>query len=445
VRLTLSRLPLELAVAVVICLTLVDVALGSNWSIDVRRVAGPLRWVLLAALAVLALAWALSRGSRRGSVALVLGAALVGLAGLSALWSVDPRLSVARCVAFGTVLVAAGAIALAARGDRRAARTVLLAVLAGAVAVALAGLAILVVDYGSAVQEATLSTGARYRGLGQSPNTVVMLFAVAMPIAVALGLRAGRNGRIAAGLALALLAGSIVASGSRGALLAGFVASAVPALVHFRTLRARLVVVAVAGAALAVGLALTTIPDPNPNYRKSAVSSTIPCTPNDAQCSLRLEDEIGRPTGFEAPKGRSIFGSSGRLDAWRGALREGAERPGVGFGFGTESKAFTDRYYTFQGGVPENSYIGMFLQLGAVGFLLLVGLAVALLVAAVRAVRTSDSESRGVAAACAAILLVGLGLALFQSYLYAAGNTATLSVWLGAFLVTAFAAKGATS
>lgn len=437
----LRRLPLERAVGVVIVLTLVDVACGSNWSIDVRAIAGPLRWMLLAALAGLAVVWAWAQGSRPRSPAFALGAALAGVAGVSALWSVDPRLTVGRCIAFGTVLVAAGAVALAAGGDRGAARTVLLAVLAGAVAVALAGLAILAVDHGSAVQEATLSTGARYRGLGQSPNTVVMLFAVAMPIAVALALRAGRRGRIGAGLALALLAGSIVASGSRAAVLAGFAASAVPPLVALRTVRQRAAVVAAAGAALALGLALTTIPDPNPGYRKSAVVSTIPCTKNDAQCFLRLEDEIGRPTGFEQPKGRSILGSSGRFDAWRGALRQGAERPAAGFGFGTESKAFTDRFYEFQGGVPENSYIGIFLQLGAVGLVLLVALAVALLAAAARALRTADAELRAVAAACTAILLVGLGLALFQSYLYAAGNTATLSVWLGAFLVTALAAK----
>ena len=48
-----------------------------------------------------------------------------------------------------------------------------------------------------------------------------------------------------------------------------------------------------------------------------------------------------------------------------------------------------------------------------------------------------------------ALLLLGLlihrGRAFFQSYLYAAGNTATLSVWIGAFLVTALGTRQAAA
>lgn len=447
---TLRRLPLEGAVRLAIVVTVLDVAFGSNWSPDVRAVAGPLRWPLLAGLALLALAYAWSRARVVAGPARVaaygFGAAFLALALASALWSVEPRLTVARCVAFGTVLAVAAALAAAVSGDRGATGRILLAVLGGAVAVALAGLAVLAVDPGEAVQEATSSTAARFRGIGQNPNTVSMLFAIGMPIATWLLLRERGARRLAAAAVLVLLAGSIVASGSRGALLAGVLAAAVPAAASVRGTRAVLGVAAAAALVLTAGLLLAAIPDPNPNYNRSASDSTTRCTRNDAQCFLRLEDELGRPPDgrYEPPKGRSVLGSSGRRDAWESAARRGAQRPVAGFGFATESRAFVDRLYSFQGGVPENSFIGVFLQLGVLGAALLVGLLGSLLAAAARALRTVERDARPLAAACAAVLLAGLALALTQSYLYAAGNTATLSMWICAFLVTSLQAGRAT-
>ena len=429
-----------------IVVTVLDVAFGSNWSPDVRAVAGPLRWLVLAGLCVLSLAYAWSRltslRARPRLTAYGFAAALLSLALVSTLWSIDPRLTVARCVAFGTLLLAAGALAVAVAGDREAAGEILVAVLGGAVVVALAGLVALAVNPGEAVQEATSSTAARFRGIGQNPNTVSMLLAVGMPIATWLLLRERGARRLVAAGALALLAGSIVASGSRAALVAGFAASAAPALASARGSRAVAATVATASLGLAVGLAVTTLPDPNPNYGRSTSDYATPCTRNDAQCYLRLEDEVGRPPGgrYEPPKSRSLLGSSGRRDAWASGLERGAERPVAGFGFATESRAFVDRIYSFQGGVPENSFIGIFLQLGVLGTVFLGGLALSLLGAAAQALRMRDRDDRPLAAACAAVLLAGLGLALFQSYLYAAGNTATLSVWICAFLLTALAA-----
>ena len=71
---------------------------------------------------------------------------------------------------------------------------------------------------------------------------------------------------------------------------------------------------------------------------------------------------------------RTLTGSSGRTEAWRGALGLAADRPLVGYGFGTEDRTFVDRYVFFNSNVPENSYIGILLQLGLVGLLLLLAL-----------------------------------------------------------------------
>ena len=45
--------------------------------------------------------------------------------------------------------------------------------------------------------------------------------------------------------------------------------------------------------------------------------------------------------------------SSGRTQAWRGAIGQAEQRPVVGYGFGTESRVFIDRWSGFVGSVPE--------------------------------------------------------------------------------------------
>ena len=84
----------------------------------------------------------------------------------------------------------------------------------------------------------------------------------------------------------------------------------------------------------------------------------------------RLQDDIGHPgvgVADTTRRERNLTGSSGRTEAWRGALGLAADRPVVGYGFGTEDRTFVDRYVFFNSNVPENSYIGILLQLGLVG------------------------------------------------------------------------------
>jgi O-antigen ligase len=443
-RQTLARFPLEQVVWLGIVATVIDIATGSTWSQGVRSVAGPLRWVLLGGLCALSIVYALAVAGPRipRAAPFWLGAGLLGVVALSTAWSVLPRTTAERAISFGAVVVSAAALAVAVAGRRDAAGRLLLAVLGGAVSVALIGLVLLAANRHAAVQSATASTPTRFRGLGQNPNTVVMLFAVGMPIAVWVAVARRGLARHVAVAALLLLAGSIVASGSRGALVAGFVAALAPALAAAPTTRFALAAVAVCAVSLAAALLITKIPKPNPNAHGTTAGSAQKCTKQDAECVLRLEDEIGRPPGgrFEKPKHRGILGSSGRGDAWRGALEQGADRPLAGYGFGTESRVFVDRYYSFEGGVPENSYVGMFLQLGAVGAAVFLALLGSLALAAGRALLPAGRDGRVLAATCGAVLFVGLALAFFQSYLYAAGNNATLSVWICSFLVTALAA-----
>jgi O-antigen ligase len=95
---------------------------------------------------------------------------------------------------------------------------------------------------------------------------------------------------------------------------------------------------------------------------------------------------------------------------------------------------FVDRYVFFNSGVPENSYIGLLLQLGFVGLVLFVLLAGAVLFRALRV------RSDAVAIAAGASFAAGLALAFFQSFVYSAGNNATAAVWISGFLALAAAA-----
>jgi hypothetical protein len=113
----------------------------------------------------------------------------------------------------------------------------------------------------------------------------------------------------------------------------------------------------------------------------------------------------------------------------------------AGYGFGLESEVFVDRYLKHGSNQPENSYVGLGLQLGVVGVALFVALAVALLLEGRRAARRP--AVRLLTAGAAGAVVAGLALALTQSFVYAAGNNAALAFWLSAFLLPAAAATDA--
>jgi len=395
---------------------------------------------MLALLIAVAAGWA---WARRGSWPLTpaaTGAAVffLAVALVSAAWSVDPRLSFERAVALGLVLVAAGLLA-AARAPERVAT----GLVAGAVLVALAGLVVLALDHRDAVSPASRQVPARYEGLGENPNTVPLLLALVLPMAVAGLLRS--RGRMLTAATIAVLLPSVVASGSRGALVSAAAGSVLVGLLVLRDLRARAVAVAVVAAVAAVGAYVQSIPQPSAPPPAAAVRaraaspSPAPSTPPryaNADDLYPLEADVGAPLpgGGQPGVRRSFFGSSGRGAAWEGAIHQAAQRPLLGFGFGTEEHVFVDRYYYFVGSRPENAYIGLTLQLGLIGLVAFLGILAAVGVAGARALA---GPQRTVAAAGLGVLAAGLVMAVVQSYPYAAGNIATLTLWSVLFLVPA--------
>jgi O-antigen ligase len=402
------------------------------------------RWAVLAALTAVALAYAATRPDRRLRLDRIvwLAAAFLALALASASWSAHASLTLGRAVTLLCLFVAGGAIAFGTGGDERAAGRVLFALLIGAAAVAAAGAIDLAIEPDRALVPATTGTPSRYNGIGGNPNMMAMLLAVCLPLALWAVLKARSTlGKAVAVVVFLGFDASLVGSGSRGALLASAVGLVVLgiALPVRRPIRAALAVGAVA--LLALNLGLTQIPqraERNPVLNPE-FGSAQPLGPRDAQFILPLESEIGFPAeGLEAAgRPRSLFDTSGRPQAWEGALEQAFERPVLGYGFGTEDRVFVDRFYRFNSSAVENSFLGTFLQLGAVGLGLLLTLIAALAARGVHALGRVARPERPVAAACLGVVATGLVLALTQSYLTSVGNPATTPFWLSAFMLAA--------
>jgi O-antigen ligase len=430
-----ARRAYEWFVALVLGATIFTFVCGSSAVIPVLNASRPIRWGMFGGLTVLAVAYAAAWGSRLPllRVAAPLGAALVALAAVSTAWSVDPRITFGRAGAVGLLFAAATALASGAAGRPESVRTLLVGLVGGATAVAFAGIVVLVFSHAEAVQPASTQYGSRYRGLGQNPNTVAALLSVIVPANVALLLRArSRGGRAAALTVLLFLDGSMVASGSRGAMVAAFAGTIVVAAAA-RAPRPRAVLVGAAVVVFVLNLALTQLSAP----KTAEAKVEVPADTRDAEKILPLESEIGRGRlDRPAPRiHRTLFGASGRGQAWGGAIEQVAARPIAGYGFGTESRVFVDRYFYFSSASPENSYLAILLQLGAVGGLVLLALLASVLAALWKALAAGTEPL--LAAAGAGGFVAGLVLAVVQSYLLSLGNVATASVWICACLACA--------
>lgn len=440
----LRRLLLEAAAPVVFGLTVLAVALGSSSVPEVSRVGLPLRWVMLALLVLVAVALVSRRNLRpRGLAGLfVPPAVLVVLAVLSTAWSVDPELTLARALTLGAALSATAGLALAADHAPALARTLVWAAVSAAVVIALLGVLVALIDPAYAVQSAGGQGAARFRGLGQNPNTMSMLYAVTAPFAAWLTLSAETpRARFVAGLALAILVVSILASGSRGATLAALTALALVVVLAVGGLRR----VAAAGAVFAVfalGVAVTERVDWDYRAAVSSEPAAEPLGPADPFPYLQGRtplandpNEVGRATPGQTGDdvSRTFLSSSGRVQAWRGAIDQAAGRPLLGYGFGTEEKVFVDRYYTFQGARPENVFIGTALQLGAAGLAALVGSLFAFALLAFRYARRGAAERHALTPFVGAVAAGGVVM-LVQSYVTSVGNVAMLTFWAALLL-----------
>ena len=384
-------------------------------------------------------AWRSPRVRPVGAPFVALGAFLA-LAVVSVLWSARTHSTEKRALGFIALVLVGTGLAAVAAARPEVVRRVLEALVAAAAIIALLGLYMLWVSHDQAVQSASLQYPARYRGMGQNPNTVPLLLAPMLPVALWLLAEAqSRTGRVLLAAAVLLFDGSIVASGSRGALIAALVGTAVWLVTLPRSWRLRLALLGAAAAVFAADVAITQIPKPvspsSVSHRQSGPHRVI----RDAELLLPLEDEIGRPGKNAPPLRRTLFGTSGRARAWDAAVHQIARRPVAGYGFGTEAQVFVDRYYGFDSTVPENSYLGVALQLGIIGLAAFLAVLGAVVWVGVVALRMLSGAALAAARACASVVAAGLVLGLTQSYLTSPGNLASPAVWMAALLLPALA------
>jgi hypothetical protein len=533
-------------------------AAGSSSATWAKSVGLDARWFVLfgvgclAGIAALAQIWTQRRLPPRGLLRIgAVAAALLALAAVSTAWSVAPRLTVERAVSLALLFGLAAALASSTASDAVARLRALQGLAAGAIAVGVLGLVMLVVDYDAAVQQTTSLSPWRFRGFTENPNTISVLAAVSVPIITGLALRAtGRSQQLWIAGAL-LLIGSTVGAESRGPLLAAFMGVCIVFLLAFPVWRPRLVGVTAALLVFGGGTGLRELsqppqpsftsavaPAPPPNAppavprvkqtstprakpnasrprtkvsKPSSSGTTNPSShPNSSQPSgqgkptapsttpsktkagtVAPHKNTGRPSAnkqpakpraktatphkpkarphkpkakphkakpkpkvtppaprvYELPRAVDEIGNpaltkknvstagSGRIAAWRGALDLIRERPLLGYGFGTEAKVFVDRWYYFQGGSTENSYLGLLLQLGVLGLGLVVALGLALLVRGLRRIPALDDEARPIVASLLGVLVAAAGIMVIQSFLYSVGNIATATVWISLFLL----------
>jgi hypothetical protein len=444
VRDVLRRLPLERAVEVSVFIAIVGAVAASAGISELVHVGRMARLVGLALLAGVAgasaIAWGVGPLRKTHFALLLLALIVVSSAG----WSVDPAESAADGLAFATLTVSAALATLSIAQTARGVRPIVRAVVAAMAFVALAGVIRLALDPDETLGEATPVDPPYYAGVGGNANTVPLLLAVGLPLSVAglLGTRT-HSGRAAWGLLTALLGASIVGSGSRGALASAFAGVLVVAIAMAPSRGRRVLSVAIVVCVFVVAALVASIPDPDPSASRSYAAETQASMTGgryfNANAYRRLEDDIGHPPFGEAARLErpSLLGSSGRLDAWRLAIRDGAERPLLGFGFGQEDKGYTDRLASSEADLPENAYVGLFVQIGAVGVTIFAVFAGLMLAHAGRRLGRVPSRERDLVAGLAGAVSAGLVIALVQSYLFSPGSVASAAFWLCAFSLVA--------
>jgi O-antigen ligase len=308
---------------------------------------------------------------------------------LSVLWSTDSTRALEALLDW---LVAAGVFMIVATTitSPRQARFILLAFVIGGVASAIIGFATTGLRPSPSALAGASQAEGRLTGGSGDPNYLAAGLVASIVIAAALLVTTRRAAaRVGLLFAIAILVAGMVASQSRGALLASLGAS-LAALVLFKRRR------------LAVGGVLATI----------AVLAGLWLAADPSA--------LHRLTNFNG-------GGTGRSDLWKIAWRVGTHHPIVGVGldnFVTQESQYVREpgvltsvaLITDKPHVVHNLYLQAFTETGAIGFTLLIGMAVGFLSSGIRAARRFDIRGQTELATLARAVVIAelsLFIALF--------------------------------
>ena len=138
----------------------------------------------------------------------------------------------------------------------------------------------------------------------------------------------------------------------------------------------------------------------------------------------------------------------GRIEVWPYAWDLIRERPIFGYGFGVEDRILSFKYIVFKkpppGGYMHNSYLGMMLQLGIVGFIILYSPLFILLFKELSLTfkelyLRQDSKTPTLRYALQASFISGLLCCIFESWIYSVGNAQAFPFWVIIMLLVFYA------
>ena len=421
-------------------------SITASATIEPRRIASHGRWAVFVAIALFALPALRSIVRTRGRSVVPLHAGITAIAVLAALsifWSVDRHESLKQAGGVLLLLTSAGLAAWHEARTAGGATRLVTGIVAGVAAVLVASVVTFLVDHHAAVAAADRINPARFRGIGENPNTVPILLVLVFPLLPWVYTAArGRAARGAVVLVGAGMLAMIFAAAARGAIVAAVAGTAVTILLLRARPRRRLGLLVALAAVAVIGIGVSTLPKPNPH------APVRPGQDPNIQPVTTTHSWLGKLV----PRPGTLLTGSGRTEAWSLGIRIADTRPVAGHGVGTEPLLIAPYnsagyFKLFSGDYVENSYLGTYLELGALGLAALALVGAALLRSGVAAVRSAarDSASRLQAACACGLVAGGVVQAVSQSYLLRVGNLGAFVFWTGAFVLAATARRHQTA
>lgn len=376
----------------VLAAAIASLVLGSSVNPELKTGVYYFRFLILGALLAVSLAYPALRSIRHSVGLAKFAIALIACAMVSAIWSVNPSVTLQRALSllllFLVVLAAARRVWAT---DKEVGRDL-------AIAMSVLGAAFMIGLAGAGMGAEWAAMGGRFRGVLENPNSVGVTGALLLPIS--LGFVSARHGcpRLWWVAVAGASAVSLVLSQSRGGLLAA--GSGVLVLVALsRGVRRPLVVVAMCFVAVTLftGVGATEVRLPG------ALDAIV----------LRFDQDSN---------------AGGRLVPWSLALRLARERPVRGWGFGTTEEVFgprtTEIARVFQGGLVHNSYLQILLELGPAGVALLL-----FVLSGVLRLGWSGDRVDPLRAAVYSALIAGTVSAFAESTLLSVGSVFGFTFW----------------
>ena len=151
-------------------------------------------------------------------------------------------------------------------------------------------------------------------------------------------------------------------------------------------------------------------------------------------------ETFGRQFFYDYIRAETIPILGGRLEIWPIALDLIKNRPFFGYGFGVEEKIMGLRQIIlrpFRETYIHNSYLGLLLQLGVLGFIVLF---VPLFILLFKELFSKDdnTEDCRLKYALRASLIAGLICSIYESWIYSVGNGQVFPFWIMVMLLVFF-------